>query len=279
MKRLLCFISLLIGIIACVNPKGRDMLTETGRLMQAYPDSTNLQNITHEISRAQALHASSEIQQIAAEKSEEAQKAWNILWLSLASVGFAVILLYKEYWKQKKLLTENIQSTNRKYTYILLQYQHAVEELNALKSNKQQFVQKKEEEIEQLRQVLASYREDTTTHTDNLAQNLLQHNTVKQMHQYAYRLVVPSDQEWSDLLQAATVFLPDFTDKLNAYKEQLTAQERVVCLLVKLNFIPSEISALLGISKQRVTNIRSTLNQKLFGERGCKTFDDNIHRM
>ena len=187
--------------------------------------------------------------------------------------------MYKEYRKQKNLLTENIQSTNRKYTYTLLQYHRAVEELNALKSDKQRFVQKKEEEIRQLRQALASYKEDTTTHTDNLAQNLLQHDTVKQMHQYAYRLVVPSDQEWSDLVQAATVFLPDFTNKLNAYAEQITIQERMVCLLVKLNFIPSEISVLLGISKQRVTNIRSALNQKLFGEKGCRTFDDNIHRM
>ena len=135
--------------------KGKCIGTSNGANGNGAHDFSNAYD---EISRAQALHASSEIQQIAAEKSEEAQKAWNILWLSLASVGFAVILLYKEYWKQKKLLTENIQSTNRKYTYILLQYHRAVEELNALKSNKQHFVQKKEEEIEQLRQVLASYR-------------------------------------------------------------------------------------------------------------------------
>ena len=279
MKRWLYLITLLIGVTACVNLKGEDMPAKAERLMRAYPDPANLQSPANEINRAQTLRDYPELQRIVTEKSEEAQMAWNILWLSLASVGSAVILLYKEYRKQKNLLMGNIHSANRKYAYTLLQYNRVVEELNMLKNNKQQFIQKKEEEIEQLRQALASYREDTSTPPDNLTPNLLQHDVVKRMHQYAYRIVVPSDQEWADLLQAAAVFLPDFTDKLNTYAEQLTAQERVVCLLVKLNFIPTEISALLGISKQRVTNIRSALNQKLFGERGCRSFDDNIHRM
>ena len=39
MKRLLYWIGLLIGITACVNPKGEDVLAEAERLMQAYPDS------------------------------------------------------------------------------------------------------------------------------------------------------------------------------------------------------------------------------------------------
>ena len=39
MKRLLYWIGLLIGITACVNSKGEDMLAEAERLMLAYPDS------------------------------------------------------------------------------------------------------------------------------------------------------------------------------------------------------------------------------------------------
>ena len=39
MRRLLYWIGLLIGITACVNPKGEDVLAEAERLMQAYPDS------------------------------------------------------------------------------------------------------------------------------------------------------------------------------------------------------------------------------------------------
>ena len=39
MKRLLYWIGLLIGITACVNPKGEDVLAEAEQLMRAYPDS------------------------------------------------------------------------------------------------------------------------------------------------------------------------------------------------------------------------------------------------
>ena len=39
MKRLLYWVWLLIGITACVNSKGEDMLAEAERLMLAYPDS------------------------------------------------------------------------------------------------------------------------------------------------------------------------------------------------------------------------------------------------
>ena len=39
MKRLLYWALLLVGITACVNPKGEDVLAEAERLMRAYPDS------------------------------------------------------------------------------------------------------------------------------------------------------------------------------------------------------------------------------------------------
>lgn len=53
---------------------------------------------------------------------------------------------------------------------------------------------------------------------------------------------------------------------LNLLKEQLhlTEQEFKVCVLARLHFIPSEMSCLLNLSQQRITNIRSAVNYKLF---------------
>lgn len=42
MKRLLYWVGLLIGITACVNPKGKEVLAEAERLVQASPDSALL---------------------------------------------------------------------------------------------------------------------------------------------------------------------------------------------------------------------------------------------
>ena len=53
---------------------------------------------------------------------------------------------------------------NRKYTDLMMQYHQATEELQSIRSNKQQFQQQKEEEIEKLRQMLDAYQ--TNTHAD-----------------------------------------------------------------------------------------------------------------
>lgn len=118
-------------------------------------------------------------------------------------------------------------------------------------------------------------------HTDQWesGQSLLRHEIVKRMHQHACKLAIPSDAEWKDLQGVVEKSLPDFYAKLSANEAQLTDQEWKVCLLVKLNFIPSELTVLLGLSKQRVTNIRTRLNQKLFGESGSRTFDSNLHKL
>ena len=166
---------------------------------------------------------------------------------------------------------------NRKYTDLMMQYHRATEELQSIRSNKQQFQQQKELKIERLQRTLAVYQEHTHASQWELEQSLLQHDIVKRMHQHAYKLAVPSDAEWNDLQGVVEKSLPEFYAKLTAYK--LTDQEWKVCLLVKLNFIPSELTVLLNLSKQRVTNIRTRLNQKLFGESRSRTFDSNLHKL
>ena len=57
----------------------------------------------------------------------------------------------------------------------------------------------------------------------------------------------------------------------------LSEDEYMVCLLVRFNFIPSEISILLNLSSQTVTNIRTRLLKKLFGKMGgAKDFDQAL---
>ena len=48
---------------------------------------------------------------------------------------------------------------------------------------------------------------------------------------------------------------------------------------VKLHFIPSEQSLLLGVGAQQITHIRSKINSKLFGKSGAKTLDANLWRI
>ena len=252
-----------------------DSVVKYAHLFANANDTANLRNSAHEISRTQALYDYSENQRIAVEKSEENQKLWTVLCMGFIVLMLGGIWIYRYYRKQKA----NQMLANRKYTDLMMQYHQATEELQSIRSNKQQFQQQKEEEIEKLRQMLDAYQTNTHAEQWELEQSLLQHDIVKRMHQHAYKLAVPSDAEWKDLQGIVEKSLPEFYAKLAAYEAQLTNQEWKVCLLVKLNFIPSELTVLLNLSKQRVTNIRTHLNQKLFGESGSRTFDANLHKL
>ena len=252
-----------------------DSVVKYAHLFANANDTANLRNSANEISRTQALYDYSESQRIAVEKSEENQRLWAVLCMGFIVLTLGGAWIYGYYRKQKV----NQMLANRQYTDLMMQYHRATEELQNVRSNKQQFQQQKEEEIEKLRQMLNAYQEHTHTDQWESGQSLLQHEIVKRMHQHAYKLAVPSDAEWQDLQGVVEKSLPEFYAKLAAFAGQLTDQEWKACLLVKLNFIPSELTVLLNLSKQRVTNIRTRLNQKLFGESGSRTFDSNLHKL
>ena len=70
-----------------------------------------------------------------------------------------------------------------------------------------------------------------------------------------------------------------FIAALNKYN-RLNKTETIICCLVKLNFIPSEIGCLLNISPQSLTNIRNRLNKKIFGvDGGAKDLDYKVRKL
>lgn len=252
-----------------------DSVAKYAHLFANGNDTANLRNSANEISRTQALYDYSESQRIAVEKSEEARRLWIGLCVCFVVLMFAGMWIYLYERKQKT----SRMLANRKYTDLMMQYHRATEELQSIRSNKQQFQQQKELEIEKLQQMLDAYKGHMHTDQWESGQSLLRHEIVKRMHQHACKLAIPSDAEWKDLQGVVEKSLPEFYAKLTVFAGQLTDQEWKVCLLVKLNFIPSELTVLLGLSKQRVTNIRTRLNQKLFGESGSRTFDSNLHKL
>ena len=137
-----------------------DSVAKYAQLFANANDTANLRNSANEISRTQALYDYSESQRIAVEKSEENQRLWMGLCVCFVVLMFAGMWIYLYERKQKT----SRMLANRKYTDLMMQYHQATEELQSIRSNKQQFQQQKEEEIEKLRQMLDAYQ--TNTHAD-----------------------------------------------------------------------------------------------------------------
>lgn len=243
-------------------------------------DSANILHSADEITRTQALYNYSESQRIAAEKSAEANHYKFLLLISVAAFMLFAHLINRYIKKQKRLKSEEMAAINAKYADTLEQYETAQREFDALKQSSEQFMAKKQQDIEQLQEALALYQADKVNPADwGLERSLLEGEIVKELRQLAAHVQTPTDQQWQSLHATVSKHLPDFYSEITKTQHHLTEKEINVCILIKLRFIPTEVATLLDLTKQRISNIRRSINHKLFHEEVAKTLDSNIRRL
>lgn len=85
---------------------------------------------------------------------------------------------------------------------------------------------------------------------------------------------MPSEKDWSDLLNAVSETLPSFHKTI--MNGQLSTQELRTCVLVRLNFTTNEISSLLDTSPQRIANVKVITNEKLFSMQDARSLYKNL---
>lgn len=70
-----------------------------------------------------------------------------------------------------------------------------------------------------------------------------------------------------------------FFKHISSQQYDLTDRELFICIFIRYEFKPAEISVLLNISSQQTTNLRTRINHKLFDASGTKHLDDNLKRL
>ena len=243
-------------------------------------DSAYIIHSADEITRTQALYNYNESQRIAAEKSAEANRYKFLLLISVAAFMLFAHLINRYIKKQKRLKSEEMAAVNAKYADTLEQYETAQREFDALRQSSEQFLEKKQQDIKQLQEALAKYQIDEVNPADwGLERSLLEGEIVKELRRLAAHVQTPTDQQWQSLHATVSKHLPDFYSEITKSQHHLTEKEVNVCILIKLRFIPTEIATLLDLTKQRISNIRRSINHKLFHEEVAKTLDSNIRRL
>ena len=265
------------GLLSVFSQKNEpDSVYKYASLYAEANDSANIQYSAKEISRANMLYDYSESQELALMKSEEANRLWRVIYIISVFVILILVFICSYVKRQRIKRNEEISEANRRYFDTLAKYKKVYDENRLLESSTNKYRIEKEKELEALRVSLSHYQKSLDTGQWDIEHSLLDDEIVKRLHEYTYRLVEPSETEWDALEIAVKSLLPDFYDSIINGKATLNAQEKKVCLLTKLHFIPSEVATLLGVTKQRVTNLRGKINEKMFGENGSKSFDGNI---
>ena len=257
-----------------------DSMKKYSELYCKYNDSTLLNRNTEEMARMQALYNYNEKEKLADKKTIEAERYKNIIYIIIGVGVFSVIVLFRIWRLYERNNRNKILIWNKKYYDTLTQYQNVRNDLMLSFKNFEQYRTGKEKEVEELRQSLSVFLEDKTNpEIWNLELFVSSSSIVKRMHELAYKAKQPSEVEWDDLRQLLCKHLPSFYKLIKDDKYGLSNQEQKVAMLIRLRFIPTELIALLNLSKQRVTNIRSDINHKLFHEKGTKDLDANLMRI
>ena len=254
-----------------------DSIAKYAELYCQYNDSASFQHSADELTRTQALYNYEEHERIAAKKTAEAKRYKIIIAISLVTFCLLAYACFRYIRKQQRRKKAELMAANTEYLSLLGQYKKLQDDMLLSQRSIDEFRDGKEREIQQLLQKLALYQEvpQICKHWD-AEQAMLQSPIVSHLHHLASQVVAPTHSQWQELRSFAEEHLSAFYQYINRRDLGLTNQEILISILVRLQFIPSEQAALLDVSKQRITNLRSSINQKLFGTKGSKNLEENI---
>ena len=240
-------------------------------------DSASFIHSAEEITRMQALYNYNQNEKRIADQEERARNYKQIIvFLAILFVitGYIIYLIIKRQRRQKK---EELKKANSEYLTLLISYTKVQQDLSLARRDQIKFREEKEKEIEHLQKELSLYHSPSQIiHEWHIEQAMLNNPIVKELHVLASKAIVPSNQQWKVFREFVEKELPDFMGRIKQKDTSLTYQEILICVLLRLQFSQGEQSALLGVSKQRVNNLKRSINKKLFGEEGAITLNKNI---
>ena len=240
-------------------------------------DSASFAHSADEITRMQALYNYDESQRRAA-RQEEMTRTYKFTVIALL-VCFLVVghFVFRFIKRQRFLKKQELIKANTEYSALLIQYNKIEHDLKLSNQDQIKFQEEKETEIAELQRKLSLYQDAPRMINDwNIEQAMLNSPIIRELHGQASRVIVPSKLQWKNFREYAAEELPDFVAKLNKKEIALTDQEMIICLLIRLQFSQGEQSALMGVSKQRINNLKRSINKKLFGKEGAASLNKDI---
>ncbi len=218
--------------------------------------------------------------QLIAEREEKAsnQLKWMLTLVVIIS-AFVLITITELYRRNRKKKRIELEQLHAKYIQAQTEYRRQEDELVLLIDDAEQLRTRKEEEIAQLKERLDGYKEKllVITSTNEQSEELLIH-VIRMFRIKASGkkgVLLPTKREWKELITLFKRNKP--IEQVTVCKEGLLSPlELRTCILLLLGFSNGEISVLLDASSQRVTNLKSRINKKLFNDDSAGTLQANL---
>ena len=179
---------------------------------------------------------------------------------------------------RKAELERNIaQSRNKMLVAALLTLSLlAISIIMLFRNRKNKIINKKIQEIELLQNTIAHLEGKDHPSTDQL-EAFENSNIILLLREMAGKSKKAGLAELNELKDTAKRLLPHFSLALDQTEYKLYNHEKLLCILIKAGFHPSEIAILLSMSPQSISNLRARLNKKMFNaDKGAKDFNERI---
>ena len=249
-----------------------DSVLKYAKLYTMTGDSLARKNTMEQLLRMQSLYNYTKIQEKLfniKQRTYLLQISFLILFVLFATFAYFVRQSYKSRLNKER---NRLTIANKEYHLLKRQMENSVEELKILRTDSERFHKEKENYIHKLQKSLSLYETNSMNVEQwNTERSILECNIAKHLHTLSAQGKKATHNELDNLKSIAKNGFPRLYNIITDKQKALTNQEIIICILVRFQFIPSEIAVLTGHSSQRITNIRSKINKKLFNKEGAKT--------
>lgn len=197
-------------------------------------------------------------------KSHRLMAALMLVALLGVIVALSLVMLIS---RNRRRHAEAMRIEHNQYARLSARYEMVLEQQNMLmlkESEKSKMYDLLQHELEGLRQNMA-----TVSATRNKeSQKMMEAAAVERLSELIAAGGHPSDEEWKELSKVFEEYDNSFSKWLADQSGKLNRREMRLCMLSRLHFQPSEAAVLLVTTRQNVTNMRSRMMPKVFGEEG-----------
>ena len=229
---------------------------------------------TGAVMQASAMYDYHRLQMNILEKENDAERQAWILALIAAIVVSACVCIYISYRRKMERLSAEKESRNLKIHELRQSLLCVLQKVSQVKTTSAVAIKEKDKEIDKQNVIISMYQ----SAEKDVRENEVLYDATLRRFKYIVNPCsdsnIPKDDDWKMLQDTLRHQLPEL-DSLMC-RHRLSPHEIRVCLLVFMGFSSGEISILLDVSSQRVTNLKANINEKLFGEKNARKLFKNI---
>lgn len=244
-----------------------DSVNKYANLFCLYNDSAKANLYAERVTQIKSMYDYTQQQEEAFRQRSKSHRLMAALML-VASLGVIVALsLVMLISRNRRRHAEAMRIEHNQYARLSARYEMVLEQQNMLmlkESEKSKMYDLLQQELEGLRQNMA-----TVSATRNKeSQKMMEAAAVERLGELIAVGGHPSDEEWKELSKVFEEYDNGFSKWLADQSGKLNRREMRLCMLSRLHFQPSEAAVLLVTTRQNVTNMRSRMMPKVFGEEG-----------